>query len=352
MERPVAVSLDGRSHLAVLSVQAESTEKRNAVQAVLVKELRAIGVEKPCAYIINEFGDIHVYLCFDEEFKAQTLHPLLKNWLLHCELDQFVSLINCGEPLELPLQKDFVWTTNYSTPLIRRGDIALEPAIAMFLSNLSKGLLKLEYVMEHLSAFPIVLPEEPEVIEEEPVQQKAVVDSREDEFPGENIVSLARKREERTLRREQEEILLDELDSIEASLELKDTEEVASPDSDKAHDQELEEPEESEELEQTEAQDAEDEAVGPQESESEAEEADEFFSEALSQDEDQTLFEEMVDFNLNDIPSRPGDDADIRVNERGGGGGPILNQSSTMLPPPGTSTFKQLTIPFINGDLQ
>lgn len=279
-ERPVAISLDRRSHLAVLSLKIEDPEERVEKQSALVKQLRAIGVEKPCSYIVNELGEINVYLCFDEEFDSVSLHPLLKNWLMHCEMELDVQVVAVGEPLELPLQREFAWTTNHCTPLIRRMDIALEPAIAMFLSNLSKGLLSLSEVMTELVEFPIILPPEPEPEPEpEPIEK--------DEFAGENIVSLARRREERNRRQE---------------IELETEPEIVV--------------------------------------EEEAEEEEEH--ELIVSSEDQAVFEELLDFNLSDIPVyNPAFDPKP-ISEA------TPPTSSTMLPPPGSTSFKQLTIPFFN----
>lgn len=279
-ERPVAISLDRRSHLAVLSLKIEDPEERVEKQSALVKQLRAIGVEKPCFYIVNELGEINVYLCFDEEFDSVILHPLLKNWLMHCEMELDVQVVAVGDPLELPLQREFVWTTNHCTPLIRRMDIALEPAIAMFLSNLSKGLLSLSAVMADLVEFPIILPPEPEP---EPEREPEPEPIEKDEFAGENIVSLARRREERNRRQEIE---------LEAEPEIEVEEEVEH--------------------------------------------------ELIISSEDQAVFEELLDFNLNDIPVyNPVFDPK-----------PVTDTapptSSTMLPPPGSTSFKQLTIPFFN----
>lgn len=140
-----AISIEDTSHYAVLSItNGESTDEIDSIYAALLTALKAIGISHPCTYRVNELGHIHVYLCFNEEFKGSELYPLIEDWLQRNDLDSSVSVIQTGEPIELPLQSGFTWLNENLLPIVSRDDISAESAIAMFLSDLKKGMLELD----------------------------------------------------------------------------------------------------------------------------------------------------------------------------------------------------------------
>ena len=110
----------------------------------MLKELKSIGISNPATYVVNELGCLHIYLCFGEAFEGNELFPIVDNWLRLKGLDSSVSLKRAGEPLELPLQNNFSWIDEELNPVIRREDISTESAIALFLSDLNRGLLELD----------------------------------------------------------------------------------------------------------------------------------------------------------------------------------------------------------------
>lgn len=149
-----AVTIDKFSHFAVLAIDIEEPEERLEVYTTLRQKLEELGVTKPCNYLVNEFESVHFYLCFNEKFDSREFNPLLKGWLIQAGLSEKVSILSGNQPVEIPLQNDFAWINQSLSTVVRRKDIATDPAIAMFLSDLNKGMLDLELFT--LSITPLV----------------------------------------------------------------------------------------------------------------------------------------------------------------------------------------------------
>lgn len=103
------------------------------------------------SFVVNELGDIHVYLTFNSIIDTKQLQPLLVQWLELEGLSSQISLICLDDPLELPLQKDFCFLSQDSRVVARRQDIAPEAAVAMFLSCLDRYRQHVEIFQSCLS---------------------------------------------------------------------------------------------------------------------------------------------------------------------------------------------------------
>lgn len=146
-----AISIDSDAHFAVMSIENQYPSRRQSVYKQLLERLRLAGVQSPSSFVVNELNHIHIYLCFDKEFKKERFYPLLETWLEHIDLCSEVKVLNQDEPIELPLQRNFAWVDTELRRTIKRSDMSTQAAIAKFLSDLNKGLLNLDSFVDSIS---------------------------------------------------------------------------------------------------------------------------------------------------------------------------------------------------------
>lgn len=119
----------------------------------LICSLRTIGIEKTGIYRVDDFGEINVYLFFNEPLDPRPLISRFQQFIEEIGLSSDVHVAAFDEPLMIPLQTHFSWLSERGTVIVAKRDIACQAAISMFCADAQKGYIDLEQLETRL---PIV----------------------------------------------------------------------------------------------------------------------------------------------------------------------------------------------------
>ncbi|MBS1993452.1 MAG: hypothetical protein JSS83_23215 [Cyanobacteria bacterium SZAS LIN-3] len=154
--------MDTRASFLVIGIP--ETSRYNDVDqfARLLGALTSSGF-KPRTYRASGCEDIQIYLSFSEEADSRLLHRMLSVQLMHqgFELAPHTLIIySTEEAFPLPLQSGFAWLNDNLTVKLKRDDISLESALALFLADMARSAVApavlLESAIAPVSIQPVV----------------------------------------------------------------------------------------------------------------------------------------------------------------------------------------------------
>lgn len=98
--------------------------------------------------------DWYLYLFLDDWIRTDVASSLIADWLMRrgFELGALgLEVLKNGDILPLPLQPRFAWLNDQCQIVVRREQISLESALALFLADLDKSALSIERLITQLT---------------------------------------------------------------------------------------------------------------------------------------------------------------------------------------------------------
>ncbi len=136
-----ACLLDSHSAYLVLTVPSASPFRASEKLVPLLGNLSSIGMI-PRLYKATDSEDIQIYIAFsapvNTEEMSKKISAFLDNYGFKQGRDTLIAH-SCEKPFALPLQPGFAWLNESLAPKLRREEISLPAAIAMFLRDLDSS---------------------------------------------------------------------------------------------------------------------------------------------------------------------------------------------------------------------
>lgn len=135
-----AATLDDTTNFLVITVPSDSRYIESHQFARLIKTLRALSVN-PKIYKAADSDDIQIYLPFAEKTNTTAIQRVLTRELINqsFEIAAHSLIIHSTDvPFALPLQAGFAWLNDDQSVKVRRDDISLDSAIALFVSDIKR----------------------------------------------------------------------------------------------------------------------------------------------------------------------------------------------------------------------
>lgn len=136
-----ACLLDSRSTYLVLTLPSGSPFRDTEKLFSILRNLSRIGI-LPKLYTATDSEDIQIYIAFSEPVKTDEMGNKISTFLNDCGHEQGNDALivhSCEKPFALPLQPGFTWLNDTIEPKLRRDEISLPAAIAMFLRDLDNS---------------------------------------------------------------------------------------------------------------------------------------------------------------------------------------------------------------------
>jgi hypothetical protein len=136
-----ACLLDSRSTYLVLTVPAASPFRASEKLTPILGNLSRIGM-LPRLYKATDSEDIQIYIAFSEPVKTEEMSKKISAFLGSCGFEQGSNMLvvhTCEQPFALPLQPGFAWLNESLEPKVRREEVSLPAAIAVFLRDLDNS---------------------------------------------------------------------------------------------------------------------------------------------------------------------------------------------------------------------
>ncbi|MBA3994812.1 MAG: hypothetical protein C0469_14935, partial [Cyanobacteria bacterium DS2.3.42] len=149
-----ACLLDKRSTYLVLTVPSASPFRASEKLIPLLGNLSRIGMI-PRLYRAPDSEDVQIYIAFSAPVKTEEMSRKISDFLDNCGFEQesdAIVLHSCERPFALPLQPGFAWMNESIAPKVRREEISLPAAIAMFLRDLENSAVCPQQIESALEA--------------------------------------------------------------------------------------------------------------------------------------------------------------------------------------------------------
>jgi hypothetical protein len=132
-----ACQLDSTSTFLVLTISEESEYCKPTALKKMLGNLWAVGMV-PRLYKAAGSNDIQIFIAFSEVVKTEEMAKAISVYLEKCgfETTSGVLTIHSSQPFAIPLQKGFCWLNDSFEPKLRRDEVSLPAALAVFLRDL------------------------------------------------------------------------------------------------------------------------------------------------------------------------------------------------------------------------
>jgi len=163
-----ACCLDTKTSFVVVGIPATSRYNDTAQFARLLDALTSCGF-KPKSYKAADCDDIQIYLSFTESVDSSAVQKKLSSQLMHLGFEVSPDTLivhSIDQAFPLPLQAGFCWLNDNLTIKLRREDISLESALALFVADLSRSAVPPAILLDAVIAPPAVQDKRELLIEE------------------------------------------------------------------------------------------------------------------------------------------------------------------------------------------
>ncbi len=122
----------------MLTVPSTSPFRASEKLSLILESLSMIGIQ-PKLYTAADSDDVQLYIAFSEAVKTEEMTGKIAAFLITCGFDHSIVAHGCEKPFALPLQPGFAWLNDLLEPKVRREEISLPAAIAIFLRDLESS---------------------------------------------------------------------------------------------------------------------------------------------------------------------------------------------------------------------
>ena len=133
-----ACRFDAKTRFVVIEIPHASQYRSKSGVANLIRSLKSTSANARHYRIIDDW---YLYIFFDECMDTDEVAQLLEQWVAAAGFtvgDDGIVVHSSANPMPLPLQHGFVWFNDSLQPLVRRDEISLDSALALFLTDLKK----------------------------------------------------------------------------------------------------------------------------------------------------------------------------------------------------------------------